>query len=91
MYPVLGADGIPATWQQALSDGSLDGKQLLTGTARDEMTSFFALDPRIRAITADQARAIVAGQVDDGAARYERAAARLHNAAPSDVLTESAL
>ena len=52
------------------------------------MTSFFAFDPRIQAITADQARSIAAGQVDDGADRYDRAAARRQNPAPSDVLTE---
>jgi para-nitrobenzyl esterase len=88
MYPVLGGAGIPVRWQQALADGRLDGKQLLTGTTRNEMTSFFALDPRIQAITADQARELVAGQVDGGADRYDRVAARQHNAAPSDVLTE---
>ncbi len=88
MYPVLGASGIPATWEQALSDGRLDAKQLLSGTTRDEMTSFFAFDPRIQAITADQARKIAAGRVDGGADRYDRAAARRHNTAPSDVLTE---
>lgn len=88
MYPVLGAEGIPVTWERALSDGRLDGKQLLTGTTRNEMTSFFAFDPRIRAITADRARSIVAGQLDAGADRYDRAAARQHNAAPGDVLTE---
>ena len=90
MYPVLGAPGIPMTWQQALSAGRLGGKQLLTGTTRDEMTSFFAFDPRLQALTADQARAIAAGQVADGAARYDQIAARRPNAAPSDVLTEVA-
>jgi para-nitrobenzyl esterase len=87
MFPVLGASGIPVTWQQALAEGRLDGKQLLTGTTRDEMTSFFAFDPRIQAITAEQARSIVAGQVDDGADRYDRTAAGQPDAAPSAVLT----
>ena len=88
IYPVLGAPGIAVTWQQALADGRLDGKQLLTGTTRGEMSAFFAFNPRIQAITADQARSIVAGQVDGGAGRYDRAAARRHSAAPSEVLTE---
>ena len=88
MYPVLGAAGMPLTWQQALSAGRLDGKQLLTGTTANEMTAFFAFDPRLAAITADQARAIVAGQVDGGADRYDQTAARLPNAAPGDVLAE---
>ena len=88
MYPVLGALGIPVAWQQALSAGRLDGKRLLTGTTRNEMTSFFAFDPRVQAITADQARSIVAGLVAGGAERFDRAAARLRNAAPRDVLTD---
>ena len=88
MYPVLGAHGIPVTWQQALSDGRFDGKPLLAGTTKNEMTSFFAFDPRIQAITAAQARELLAAHGDDGAARYDRAAARAHNAAPSEVLTD---
>ena len=88
LYPVLGAFGIPVTWQQALSDGRLDGKRLLTGTTRNEMTSFFAFDPRVQAITDGQARSIVAGLVAGGAERYDRAAARLRNAVPRDVLAD---
>lgn len=88
MYPVLGAFGIPATWQQALADGRLAGKQLLTGTTRNEMSAFFAFDPRVHSITAEQARSLVAGQVDGGAERFDRTAARLSNATPGDVLTE---
>ena len=45
MYPVLGAPGIPAAWQQALAAGRLDGKQVLTGTTKDEMTAFLAFSP----------------------------------------------
>jgi para-nitrobenzyl esterase len=88
MYPVLGGSGMPATWQQAVSEGRLNGKQWLSGTTRNEMTSFLAFDPRIRTITADQARELVAGQVDGGAERFDRTAARLENANPSEVLTE---
>jgi para-nitrobenzyl esterase len=88
MYPVLGASGIPVTWQQALADGRLDGKQLLAGTTRNEMTAFFAFDPRIQVITDEQARELLATRVDGGADRYNRAATRQQNVAPSDVLTE---
>ena len=49
MYPVLGSSGIPEPWQQALAARHLDGKPLLTGTTRDEMAAFAALDPRIQA------------------------------------------
>ncbi|MEV7598837.1 carboxylesterase family protein [Kitasatospora sp. NPDC089797] len=87
MYPVLGGAGMPTTWPQALAAGRLDGKELLTGTTRDEMTAFFAFDPRIRALTADRARAIAAGQRADGARRFDRTAARLPGAAPGEVLT----
>jgi para-nitrobenzyl esterase len=90
MYPVLSAFGIPTVWQEALASGRLDGKRLLIGTNRDEMTAFFAFDSRIRALTADEARSLAAAQAADGAERYDRAAARLPAAAPSDVLTELA-
>jgi para-nitrobenzyl esterase len=88
MYPIVGASAMPVTWQRALSNGRLDGKQLLIGTTRNEMTSFFAFDPHIQAITASQSRELVAAQVDGGADRYDRAAARRPNAAPSEVLAE---
>jgi para-nitrobenzyl esterase len=88
MYPVLGADGIPAAWPDALAAGRLDGKPWLTGTTRNEMAAFFTFDPRIRSITAEGARELVAGQVGGGADRYDRAAARHRDAAPADVLTE---
>jgi para-nitrobenzyl esterase len=88
MYPVLGSFGIPASWPQALASGRLDGKPLLAGTTRNEMTAFFAFNPRIQAISADQARSIVAAQVDGGAERFDRTAARLADEAPADVLTE---
>ncbi|MEZ0113467.1 para-nitrobenzyl esterase [Catenulispora sp. EB89] len=88
MFPVLGGSGIPVRWEQALADGRLDGKQLLTGTTRNEMSSFFAFNPRIQAMDADQARAMVAGQAEHGADRYDRAAAGRPNAKPADVLTE---
>ena len=51
MYPVLGGAGMSTTWQDALADGRLAGKRLLAGTTRDEMSSFFSFDPRIRALT----------------------------------------
>ena len=88
MYPVLGGAGMPATWQQALADGRLDGKPLFAGTTRDEMNSFFAFDPRIQSLTADQARSLVASQVPGGADRFDRTAAHLGNATPQQVLTE---
>ena len=88
MYPVLGAAGVPLPWPQALAGGILDGKELLTGTTRDEMAAFFAFDPRVQAITADQAHSIVAGQIDGGAGRYDRMAVQRPDAAPSEVLTE---
>ena len=88
MFPVLGAAGMSVHWQRALADGRLDGKQLLTGTTKNEMTSFLAFEPHIRAITADRARALVADQIDAGSDRFDRTAARLANQNPGEVLTE---
>ncbi|MFF4186697.1 carboxylesterase/lipase family protein [Streptomyces sp. NPDC001691] len=56
MRPVLGGPGQPGTWQRALADGMLDGKDVLIGTVDTEMTAFLALDPRMRAFTPDEAR-----------------------------------
>jgi len=88
MYPVLGAAGMPVTWQQALAGSRLDGKPLLAGTTKNEMTAFFAFNPRIQAISACEARSIAAGQVDSGGERFDRTAARQPDATPADVLTE---
>jgi para-nitrobenzyl esterase len=80
MYPVLGGYGMPATWQQGLAEGRLAGKAVLAGTARDEMTAFFAFDPRIQGLTAEGARALAPD-------RFDRRAAELPDASPADVLT----
>jgi para-nitrobenzyl esterase len=88
MYPVLGASGLPEVWERAVAGGGLGGKHLLTGTVRNEMSAFFTFDPRIQASTAAQARSITAGQTDAGAERYDRAAAQLPNATPSQILTQ---
>ena len=88
MFPVLGGSGMPANWEQAVAAGRLDGKQLLTGTTRNEMTSFLNFDPYTRNITADQARELLAGQIEGGAERFDRTAARLSNATPAEVLIE---
>ncbi|MFI9785183.1 hypothetical protein ACIHEI_17015 [Kitasatospora sp. NPDC051984] len=55
--------------QQALADGRLDGKQLLTGT-KDEMTAFFTFAPFIRSAIAEQARSIAAALLEGGAGRF---------------------
>ncbi|KXO88456.1 carboxylesterase [Tsukamurella pulmonis] len=44
LYPALGGFGTERPWQERLA--TLDGKPLLIGTARDEMTAFVAFDPR---------------------------------------------
>ncbi|MEY9929899.1 para-nitrobenzyl esterase [Catenulispora sp. GP43] len=90
MYPVLGASGIPAAWQQALAAGRLDGKQVLTGTTKNEMTAFFAFNPAVQAISGEQARALVAGQIEDGAERYDRTAAKIHDAVDDAKVAEVA-
>jgi para-nitrobenzyl esterase len=52
------------------------------------MTSFFAFDPQITALTHDAARSLVAGPTDNGARRYDRAANLRPAASPAEVLTE---
>ncbi|NMD54767.1 MULTISPECIES: carboxylesterase family protein [Tsukamurella] len=45
MYPVLGGFGTEVPWREGLP--ALQGKPLMIGTVRDEMTAFVASDPRI--------------------------------------------
>ncbi|MFJ6457113.1 carboxylesterase family protein, partial [Paenarthrobacter sp. NPDC091669] len=88
MYPVLGGSGIPIRWEQALVEGRLDGKQLLTGTTKNEMTAFFAFDPHIKSITAEQAREMAARHVDGGAERFDRIAIQQQHGEPHDTLAD---
>ena len=44
------------------------------------MSTFFAFNPHIQAITADRARSIVAGQIDGGAGRFDSTTAGLLHA-----------
>jgi para-nitrobenzyl esterase len=88
MYPVLGSFGMPRAWNHALADGRLDGKRLLIGTTRDEMSALFALDPVVQALTAGQARAVAGELAADGAERFDHAAALRPGATPAEILTE---
>ncbi|KUN00183.1 carboxylesterase [Streptomyces yokosukanensis] len=100
MYPVLGGAGLPTDWQRALADGALEGKPLLLGTTRDEMTAFFAFDPRIRSLTATGAQDVLSHMLGAQSAQtaqsaqagevYQRYAARLPEATPAQVLTDVA-
>ncbi|MEY9844223.1 carboxylesterase/lipase family protein [Streptacidiphilus sp. MAP5-3] len=87
MYPVLGGFGMPQAWEQAVAAGRLDGKQLLAGTTRDEMTAFFSFDPRIQAASTEQARAVAARQIADGGERFDRMAAQRPGATAAEVVT----
>ncbi|MFJ5677636.1 carboxylesterase/lipase family protein [Streptomyces sp. NPDC093097] len=85
MYPVLGGAGTPHAWRDALAAGALNGKDLLIGTTRDEMTSFMGLDPNIRSLTRAGALALLAHQATgEGEAErlYERYAEQLPEATP---------
>ncbi|GAA1961438.1 carboxylesterase/lipase family protein [Kitasatospora viridis] len=84
LYPVLGGFGVPERWERAVAAGRLDGKALLTGTTEDEMTAFFAFDPRVRALTFEQARALAG----DRAGRFDQLAAAGPAAALTGVATE---
>ncbi|MFF4260064.1 carboxylesterase/lipase family protein [Streptomyces sp. NPDC001663] len=88
MYPVLGCPGVPRDLQRALADGALEGKSLLIGTTRDEATAFTAFDPRIQHLTASGALDLLTGQLGEQAHEvYQRYAARLPQATPSQVFT----
>ncbi len=89
MYPVLGAPGMPRTWQRALADGALDDKPLLVGTTRDESTAFFAFNPRIRNLTATAALDLLTAQIGRQTALgvYQQHAARLPQATPAQIFT----
>ncbi|MCT9112918.1 carboxylesterase family protein [Streptomyces mirabilis] len=75
MYPVLGGAGVPQAWQQAVANGALEGKDLLIGTTRDEMTAFFAFEPGIQSLTRESALHLLVGQFGPSAQdvfqRYE--------------------
>ncbi|MFG2907362.1 carboxylesterase/lipase family protein [Kitasatospora sp. NPDC048286] len=88
MYPVLGSFGMPQALNQALADGRLDGKRLLIGMTRNEMSALFALDPVVQALTAAQARAVAGRLAADGAERFDHAAALHPGATPAEILTE---
>ncbi|MFK4266261.1 carboxylesterase/lipase family protein [Streptomyces milbemycinicus] len=88
MYPVLGAPGVPRTWQQELAGGALEGKPLLIGTTRDEATAFFAFDPHIQNLTTAGALHILTGQIGEQAHEiYQRHADRLPQATPAQIFT----
>ncbi|MET8787409.1 carboxylesterase family protein [Streptomyces sp. NPDC004589] len=88
MYPVLGGAGLPRSWQQALPDGRLQGKDLLIGTARNEMTAFFAFDPRIQSLTQQGALDLLAGLLGSEApAAYRQYAAKVPHGTPAEVFT----
>ncbi|KUL38951.1 carboxylesterase [Streptomyces sp. NRRL F-4489] len=89
MYPVLGGAGTALAFPDALAAGALDGKPLLIGTTRDEMTAFLGLDPAIRSLTRDGAVDLLARQAPgDGEAErlYARYADRLPDATPGRIV-----
>ncbi|MGW4907257.1 carboxylesterase/lipase family protein [Streptomyces sp. NPDC004270] len=88
MYPVLGAPGMPRTWQRALADGALEGRPLLVGTTADEATSFFAFDPAVQQLTPAGVLDLLAAQAGDRAREiYDAYAARLPQATPAQIFT----
>lgn len=45
-----------------MANGALEGKDLLIGTTQDEMTAFFAFEPRIQSLTRESALHLLAGR-----------------------------
>ncbi|BBJ38168.1 carboxylic ester hydrolase [Streptomyces antimycoticus] len=88
MYPVLGGAGMPRAWQDALADGAPAGKALLIGTAQEEMTAFFAFEPRIQSLTREGAVDLLTSRLGHEAPEvYQRYADRLPHATPAQVFT----
>lgn len=50
MYPVAGGVGMDFNWQDSIDAGILDGKEILIGSTRDEMTAFFAFNQKVQAL-----------------------------------------
>ncbi|MCK7626064.1 carboxylesterase family protein [Streptomyces sp. RS10V-4] len=89
MYPVLGGAGTALAWPDALAAGALDGRPLLIGTTRDEMTAFLGLNPAIRSLDRAGAVGFLARQAPgDGAAErlYQQYADRLPDATPGRIV-----
>ncbi|MFE3768810.1 carboxylesterase/lipase family protein [Streptomyces sp. NPDC059122] len=88
MYPVLGGVGAVRARRDALTAGALDGKDVLIGTTRDEMTSFMGLDPNIQALSRDGALDLLTRQAPgEGEAEqlYQRYAGQLPHATPGRI------
>ncbi|MGG2461237.1 carboxylesterase/lipase family protein [Streptomyces sp. RGM 3693] len=88
MYPVLGGVGAARAWRDALTAGALDGKDVLIGTTRDEMTAFMGLDPNIQSLSRAGALALLAQQAPaEGEAEqlYQRYARQLPQATPGQI------
>ncbi|AKA01762.1 carboxylesterase [Streptomyces noursei ZPM] len=88
MYPVLGGAGATRAWRDALAAGALDGKDLLIGTARDEMAAFMGLDPNVRSLSRADALALLADQASgagEAERRYQQYARQLPGATPGRV------
>jgi para-nitrobenzyl esterase len=89
MYPVLGGAGVLSRgWQRAVADGDLEGKALLIGTTRDELTAFFRFDPHIQSLTLEGALGILIDRFGEQAQEvYNRYAVQLPQATPAQIFT----
>lgn len=88
VYPVLGGPGVPRAFRRAVAEGALEGRPLLIGSTRDEMTAFHGLDPRIQALTAEGVLDILTRQLGAQAQQvYRRYAADLPQDTPAQLLT----
>ncbi|MGA5131992.1 carboxylesterase/lipase family protein [Streptomyces olivoreticuli] len=94
MWPVLGGAGAPRTWQQAVADGALDGKDVLTGCTENEMAAFLAFNPDVRAFTREDAiaalGALTARYGGDAVSAYQRCEARRPDGTAAQVFTDVA-
>jgi para-nitrobenzyl esterase len=88
MYPVLGGAGVGHAWQQALTDGALDGKPVLIGTTRNEATAFFGFDPQFQNLTAEGVLEVLTAVVGEHAPEvYQRYVTQQPDATPAQIFT----
>ena len=71
-----------------MADGGLEGKALLIGTTRDELTAFFRFDPRIQSLTREGVLGIMIDRFGEQAQEvYDRYAVQLPQATPAQIFT----
>ncbi len=89
MYPVFGGPGMPLARDKALQEGLLDGKELLIGCTRDEMTAFLNFDERLQSLDREMVLNLLATRAGESAQDSYRSYEAQHaTATPLQILAE---